>query len=241
MDAPVVVVIAAVPERAENLQFLLDDLSDQTHRITSVQVVLNGWSDTEAEHVQMLHQRRGRMFPLDIDTSPVRRSAGHRWSVIAARHLTQGFVAMLDDDLRVHPDYLKRTIQAFDAPDVGMVSWTGHALEKKRPYYGFVPRPQVTPLWIAGAGTGMLRAPLLQGLLDHPLAPELLASGGDDEALVSLHLWERGYRLLRPAGALPVRSVTTLQESSTASHKLHGPRWEFRRSQLRKQYGWGNM
>lgn len=241
MDAPVIVVIAAVPERADNLQLLLDDLSDQTYPIASVRLILNGWSDTEAEQMQSLHQRRGRMFSLHIDASPVRRPAGYRWSVAAALSAPNGFVAVLDDDLRVHPDYLKRTVQAFDAPDVGMVSWTGNALEKKRPYYGFVTRPRVTPLWTAGAGTSMVRLSLLDGLTTHPLATELLASGGDDEALVSLHLWQQGYRLLRPAGALPVRSVEALQESPTASHNVHGPRWEFRRSQLRKQYQWGDV
>jgi cellulose synthase/poly-beta-1,6-N-acetylglucosamine synthase-like glycosyltransferase len=129
MDASIVVVIAAVPERADNLQLLLDDLSDQTTRIDAVQLVLNGWSDEAAEQMQMLHQRRGRMFPLHIDTSTVRRAAGYRWSIVKTLSPDTTFLAALDDDLRVHPDYLRRTVTAFESPTVGLVSWTGNALD----------------------------------------------------------------------------------------------------------------
>lgn len=238
MATTVDVVITSVPERAENLECLLDDLSDQTTRIEHVHLLLNGWSDADAEQINMHHERRGRNFDLHIDASSIRRPAGYRWRIIES--LTSTFVAVLDDDLRILPEYLKRTLTTFTEPDIGLVSWTGNAYEKKRPYYGFVARAVTTPLWIAGAGTSMIQTALLRGITTHPLAEELLVSGGDDEALVSFSLWERGYRLLRPSGVLPVHSVHTLQESSTSSHKLHGPRWEFRRSQMRKQYGWGN-
>lgn len=242
MDATFFVGIASVPERAQNLDALLDDLADQTVPLTQVAVFLNGWDAEDAMSVLHTHERRGNRYPLWVDYDPTRRPAGYRWRYFAqtpACTTDTAFVSMLDDDLRVHPHYLARTYASFTSPSIGVVSWTGHADTRKHPYYGFVARMTPTRLWIAGAGTSMVRGSVLQGMTEHELADELLASGGDDETLVSLHAWQRGYTLLRPAGALPVRSVGVLQDAPTASHKMHGSAWEARRAELQVRYTWG--
>lgn len=221
---PVHVVIASVPERRDNLSQLLMDVARQTYPISRVTCFLNGYdAPIDAPSVA-------------IDWSPARRSAGYRWTYAERVDVADtDILCALDDDFRIEANYIETLLECF-SDNVGMVAWTGHTKLKR---YVFLKTTQITlPLIIGGAGLSATRVSALRGITQHPLAGELLADGGDDELLVSIMMRERGWSIVRPAGTPPVRSIESLQQAPTASHRLHTTRWEMRRRELAKQYGW---
>lgn len=219
------VVIASVPERRENLLALLEDITKQTYPIARVMCFLNGYASTIA------------VPDVSIDWSPVRRSAGYRWTYAERAEVADDdFMCVIDDDFRINPMYIESLMTGFTADTVGMVTWTGHPHLKK--YYFLPSLRRTVSLIIGGTGLSAIRVRALRGITQHRFANELLGEGGDDELLVSILMRERGWSILRPAGTPPVNSIEHLQDAVTSSHYVHNARWEARRLELAKEYGW---
>lgn len=229
------VLIASVPEREQNLRALLGDLHRQTLPPDVIVVYLDGYPEPL------------ELPGVDVRWSSTRRGAGARWDYVdeniilqdaADSHresLNNNILLPLDDDFRVAPEYVAATVAEL-SDSVGMVAWTGHP--SLRRYHFLEPLDTSLRLIIGGVGASALRMESIRGITRHRLSKELLSSGGDDELLVSILLHERGHSIMRPKGIPPVSSVDVLQNAPTASHLLHAERWQRRRQELAKEYGW---
>lgn len=221
---PLHVLIASVPERAENLRTLIDDLHAQTRVPDTIVCYLNGYPTLP-------------VLPGVVrDYSDMRRSAGSRWQYVESPELSKDTIlCVIDDDFRLERTYLETTIAAL-TPSVGMVAWTGHPTRTR--YHFLESLPRAISLQIGGVGACAVRVGSVRGVTGHPLAPELFGMGGDDELLISLWLRQRNEMIVRPAGKPPITSVDALQYASTASHQQHRIRWQQRRHTIMQEYNW---
>lgn len=230
MAERLILVIAAIPVRYENLHALIRDVLTQTRVVDEIVVFLNGWRGTR---IDMDYGR------VRLDVSPDPRGPGVRWRYLAQRALEPDApttALSLDDDFRLDPTYVETTVAALEHSEAAMVAWTGHPSARR--YIGLETAPHLRVLWTGGTGACAVRVSALAGLADHPLADELLGLHGDEEALLSLWLWQQQQRIVRPAGPPPIRDVPALQYAETASHKIHGPTWRARRQQIIEEYQW---
>lgn len=233
------VAIASVPQRADNLVGLFEDLDRQTALPQTVTVFLNGWTPQERAQLETRLSGTPRPYVYRFDHSEAPRGQGIRWRYLSDIPSHEGDIGVvIDDDFRITHKYIKLTTDPLSRPDVGMVSWTGRPRYRRYGYHGFEALPVEVSLLIAGGGTSAVRLTALRGLQEHVLAEEMLRFGGDDECLVSLYCWQQHLNIVRPAGTLPFRSVDELQDAPTASHLLHGDSWDLRRDTLIQEYDW---
>jgi hypothetical protein len=180
------VLIASVPWRRTSLNRLLREVAAQQLRPAFVHLVLDG-DDVPNAPLDV--------SPLDWDglkvtikTQHPARGAGARWSVID--EIPNDHVVMnLDDDVGLDSDYVGLHYEALKRADA--VCSGGYTTDRKfimcdnnHGYEG--------PIACLQAGAFSARVSKLRGLRDMPMAAELLGVLGDDEALLSAHLWKTG-------------------------------------------------
>jgi hypothetical protein len=257
----VIVVIASIPSRRENLIGLCRDLVAQTVLPSAVMLLLDGYLPMHEELRALETTVRELFGRVEVEchtqACAAPRGPGERWRYLArhASRLVQEagtgpralekarrpLAVVIDDDFRVGPEYIEKTIAGFDTPDdgtgsmVGMVAWAGIAWDTKAVF-----GPAPVDLWSACGGMSAVRVIALAGIETHPMADECFAVGGDDEALVAYWLWEsfNDYRIVRPAGDAPIVSIMQYQFAVDAAHKQHNHRHFIQRIKLVQQYHW---
>ena len=224
----IVAVVPSVPRRAANMRALVDSLLSQTLYVDDIYVCLDGY-----ESVERFSDPR-----VVVMNSPIAAGPGQRWKLVASSVESSSVVVSLDDDLSIDADYVERSVSALLRADVALISWTGHTSPRR--YVDLGPSERDRRLWTAGTGTATVWARYIKGIQSHEWADRCLCQAGDEEALVSLWIWQQQAHMVRPAlsGASPVRHVPNLQYDALASHKIHGADWAARRMDMMQQYGW---
>jgi hypothetical protein len=227
----VIALVPSVPKRADNLLAILEALRDQTLRPSSIVVFLNGYPFVP---------RALQSLATIIEWSSEPRGPGIRWAYadILGREKRQkeSIVVSLDDDFMIEPTYIEQSVEALIRTGAAMVSWTGHHTPRR--YLDLAPIEKDVSLWAAGTGTATLWMRHVAGMTNHHWANECLGIAGDEEALLSLWLWQHQLQMVRPAGAPALHHIDALQYADDASHLVHGPTWAARRQVMIEQYGW---
>lgn len=227
----IIALVPSVPSRADNLLTLLESLHDQTLKPSSIVVFLNGYPFAPVAVAKLATV---------VEWSGDPRGPGIRWryadALSTSKRLQHSIVVSLDDDLAIEPTYIEQSVNALYNTDAALVSWTGHATPRR--YLDLGDTKHDTTLWAAGTGTATMWLKHATGLTSHQWADECLGVAGDEEALLSLWLWQQKLTMVRPYGQSPLRHVDALQYGADASHLIHGPEWAARRQVMIEQYNW---
>jgi hypothetical protein len=232
VDRPIIVTIAAIESRKENLARLLSDLAQQTRPVEFVLVTqtYGTWDVPEVPSLDVF-----------VEDTVVRAGAGQRW--VRAQHYYSRYpdavVFSLDDDFRIEPTYVEFMYQVLTLSDsIGMVAWSGHTDRKH-----YIPFDKVMDvplqLWSGGTGLAALYMDTVDLVCMQSDCDEFFAVGGDDELLVSRTVWEQKRRIIRPAGTPPLTSVDALQNARDSMHVRFSQKWARRRKlMIQETPGW---
>jgi hypothetical protein len=186
------VLIASVPWRRRSLNRLLRDVAAQSTLPAYVHLVLDGDGAPACElDISPLNWNG---VEVSIRVQKPGRGAGSRWSIVDLIP-DDHFVCNLDDDIGLPQNYIamhRGALEKQDAVCSGGYTPDGHSIFCTRTdtdYEG--------PLSCLQAGAFSVRAARLRGLATMPMAAELLGVLGDDEALISAHLWKTGVEVRR--------------------------------------------
>lgn len=167
--------------------------------------------------------------------------AGYRWRHESLNMMhDQDILFTLDDDLVPAPDYLKRTAKIIVTENCA-VTWHGWTVGPENEWPDgayFKKAPMDLPAVSIGAGVAAFRWGWVKDLAEHPLGPLCLYAGAkcDDDALLALHLWQKGVKVIRPKGDAPV-TETEFSRAPTASFNTHGAYRHGQRLALAIAYG----
>lgn len=204
----VLVLITSTRVRRESLHMLLERLRDLRPALgpqVRLAIRLDGYSPSDG-----ISQILGFWPDAEIECSD-RLGAGWRWQHSAlGRTKDRDIVITLDDDMI--PDSASAILDMALSVDQENVAVTYHGswYEPDGSYlaaeYGHVAERDV-PVVAVGAGLAAYRAAWVRDLANHPYAKVMLEHGpaADDDALLALHLWERGVRVIRPRGPSPFK------------------------------------
>lgn len=234
----IIVVIGSVPWREENLRGLCQDFCAQTMLPGMVHLVLDGYSMRAHDGLRHWLDDLSMEWPMFSTTRhETPQGPGGRWRYLAklATMPDERRVAVIiDDDFRVGPDYVEKTVAGFTSDDVGMVAWSGTSWDTHSKY-GI----EETDLWCAAAGMSAVRVSAMAGIESYPGVDAYFGVGGDDEALVSYWMWQQKLRVVRPPEPAPdVRSIDAYQFDRRAAHRNHNHRHYIQRIQLLQRHGW---
>lgn len=228
----VVVLIASIPARRAFCEGLLGDLTRQTRPPDVVLLRLDGYgSDVPAPRSP---------FPVfAIERSEKQEGPGMRWLFAQSAGLDRDdIVVCIDDDANLleAPEFVAGLVMAVER-DGGAAGAMGTDLEGK----GAPPGPYSRGLLIHAAGLGLtVRVKHLEGLrmfaewLVQNNAPNLFSPLGDDDAIVSAHLWTTGVPITHavtgnvfelPAAKASAQSVAR----GRSGEKLHAQKMAIRR------------
>jgi len=222
--------LATIPSRRLFCERLLVSLPKQSLVPDFVHLVLDGYFDSPTPVCQMPHTT----YP-----SIQRRGPGGRWRVLP--HVPKdAILIVLDDDQEIFgPDVIKNLVSAVDPTGAAALSGTnenslGGSFSKGR------------TLISMGAAVMALHVADLAGLSE-TLAEirkkcdfDPFADLGDDEAVISAHLWKRGVPM-RATGPLAIRQAFGSQVGSQFSRRREssGSRSTFwQREAIAKATGW---
>jgi len=263
----VVVLLATIPARRASCERLLAELPKQSRVPDAVILCLDGYGDGAPELAcplpRYLHRSEWALDRGLIDAVPA--GPGHRWRVAEdlatetttvhrgppARRTMQTFppvlgpddiVVCLDDDadLAEAPRFLEALAVIVETTTCAAAAM-GMTPEGLRAAPGDASRGRL----ILGCGCGLaLRAGHLAGLaalaaeVREAGGPDLLGPCGDDQALVSAHLWRRGVPLLHAAVG-PLRFAEGTQAASqTRARQARGEDLQAQAQALAQITGW---
>ncbi len=227
MRPRILVAISSVSWRHDNLLVLLGDLGQQTLRPDLLQLTLDGYT---AEISPGLMAAVG--CDMSVQRTKTAQGPGHRWVRVMQEQPTDAVVMVIDDDFRIDSHYIERTLHELETAAPGTaVAWSGARLSDGE--YLSWDSPEPDELMSISSGTCAVRRAWLGGLLDYPFVGDYFRVGGDDEALVSYHLWRHGIAMWKPHGVPPLHSVDTLQNDPRAAWQEHG----FKRLESRMRLG----
>jgi len=236
---PVVVVISSVPWRRANLLALVNDLAVQTLQPAKVLIHFDGYARGEVPDWDDLPYWAQQYGLVTMTRCTVPCGPGERWRrLLQHPHVFQNpDVLVLDDDFRIEPGYIERTVAELATHD-GAVAWSGARLADGDyiDWRGYEPHE----LMSISAGSCALRLAWLRGVTDYEFIDDYFKVGGDDEALVSYHLWRKGVRMWRPSGAAPLFSVDKFANDSRAAGLRYGFKRVASRLALHEQHGWAS-
>lgn len=224
--------LATVPPRRACAERLLAALADQTVAPDAVHLCLEGYADLPSP-----------CYPSGLTVREYRTAEasgpGARWRVLPEIP-REAVVIVLDDDQQViGRDVVEALVHAIDRG--GAASCMGVDADGWGMCF-----PAGTELVAVAAGTMVARAADLEGLegtraeIRERCGFDPCGDGGDDEAVVSAHLWRRGVPM-RAAGPIAVREAPGTQDGSQSERRraLRGdrhPSWQ--RREIRRATGW---
>lgn len=152
------------------------------------------------------------------------RGAGFRWLHHDLARLLEpnDILITLDDDIVPRAAFVEHTARLC-VYDNAVVTWHGWTERPGGPASMLTKAPSSDARTCAvGAGVACYRWRWVSDLASHPLAATCLFAGPrcDDDALLSLSLWENGVYVLRPAGTPPC-DETEESQAATATHRVH--------------------
>lgn len=188
----VVALVATIPARKLSCERLLGELSRQSRRPDGVVLVLDGYNETAPPPACPLP-----VLATHRSAQPV--GAGSRWR--AARDLLpEDIVICVDDDIMLvdAPKFVASLVAAVETGG-GAAAAMGRTFDGRFAPPGAVSRGDL----VHGLGCGLaMRAKHLAGLQELAASvrkaggPDALGLRGDDDALVSTHLWKSKVRIL---------------------------------------------
>ncbi len=231
----IVVLITTIPKRWPSLERVLTALANQTRRPDRIFLRLDGYQNDWPE--ELLKKRRELLaagiddvvFDYsgdDIDDPPPPRGAGWRWRHEAFETLYGSSILFtIDDDLVPAPDFIERTAKLVQVENC-VVTWHGWDIGPNNEWpHGayFQEAPYDINCTSLGTGVAAYRWSWLLHLWHHDLAQIAMYAGPhcDDDALLSVYLYENGIRVLRPKGRAPVQE-TEQSKATDASFRVFG-------------------
>lgn len=115
----------------------------------------------------------------------------HALSTCMLRSSLNDVLVMLEDDARVHPEFIETSIEWLQR-EGACVSWSPLSDEQILACY-----PGIYVRCLSGAD--VLRAQWIQDIHEHRLAPKHLASNANRALFISWFLWQRGIPIVCPA------------------------------------------
>ncbi len=184
-------IIATVPWRAQSLNRLLREVAQQTIRPGHLHVLLDGHRGSWPEGLRFVEWPG---LTLHVHRVVPARGAGARWR-LAETFCGGTIIVNLDDDIRISTRFVEKHVKAVERTG-GAVSSGGYTASgrmiictQQDPYDG--------PLLCAQTGAFSMLAADVRGLSLEPMADRLLGLLGDDEGLLSMHLWKSGVLISR--------------------------------------------
>jgi len=236
----IVVLITTILSRQASFIRVLRGLAQQTRRPDLLLVRLDGGTldpnffgsgfpdgcspEAQAWHDEInLYVQNAARASFVMHGAAAERGAGFRWMHHALHDLRPDDILItLDDDIVPRAAFVEHTARLC-VYDNAVVTWHGWT-ERPGGAYGMLTKapPIDQRVCCVGAGAACYRWRWVQGLTRHPLAATCLfaAPRCDDDALLSLALWENGVYVLRPAGAPPC-DETEESQATTASGAVH--------------------
>lgn len=231
----ILVLISTIPPRRRSCQRLLAEMTKQTRVPDGLVLVLDGYGDAPApEHsLPLFHQVRTH--------EPV--GAGLRWRV-ASELSREDVVVVLDDDIVTieAPKLIEKLVAAVGDDEKRAASAMGRTRDGKPAPPGGASRGQL----LHAAGCSLtVRPGQLSGLTE--FAEQVRAAGGpdalnqvggDDDALVSAHLWKSGVQVIHaPAGNI-YPAPGTQESSQTRANRRRGVKPDAQKTAIAKATGW---
>lgn len=228
-----IVLIATIPARKRSCERLLGELMRQTRKPDGVVLVLDGYGDAPAPvcPLPVIAEHRTAM--------PV--GAGQRW--VAVRDLPpDDIIINLDDDVMLTqaPKLVAALVAAIETGG-GAAAAMGMRESARRAAPGAFSLGNL----IYAAGCGLtVRVKHLAGL--EGFAAEVKAAGGpdslglhgDDDAIVSAHLWKTGVRILHAATGNIFAATGTQSTSQTAARRARKEDPNAQKHAIKKITGW---
>ena len=186
------VLIASVPWRRVSLNRLLREVAAQSLLPSHVHLVLDGEGAPNA--LLDLSPLSWNGVQVTVRVQRPSRGAGSRWEVVDGIPDAHA-ICNLDDDVSIAPDYLAKHYAALRGVDA--VCSGGYTTDQR---FIMCTRTDINyegPITCLQAGAFSARARQLRGLREMPMANEFLGVLGDDEGLISAHLWRKGVEVRR--------------------------------------------
>lgn len=229
----VIALIATIPPRRVFVEGLLRELTRQTRVPDLVALCLDGYGDAPAPACPL---------PCIEYRTAERCGPGARWRV-ARDFAPQDILVCIDDDhaIAAAPKYVERLVAAAEEGD-GAAAVIGLTPKGKRAHGGDICRGML----IYAAGCGLtVRAGLLEGLsrfaedIRDRGGPDALGSLGDDDALVSAYLWQRGVTIRHAAVGGEVHAAIGTQATSlTLEKRTRGEHPGAQKRMIKQLTGW---
>ena len=208
--------IASIPARRASLERLLGEIAEQSRPPDGVILCLDGYGDAPAP---------AGPLPVTVYRTATRSGPGARWR-LACEFAPDDILVCIDDDadLSEAPRFLAALATIVETTNAAAAAM-GFTPDGHRAAPGDTSRGRL----VLGCGCGLaLRAGHLAGL--QALAAEVRAAGlpdplgpcGDDQALVSCHLWRRGVPLLHAATGPLSFAPGTQASSETRARQARG-------------------
>lgn len=230
------VLIATIPTRRRSCAALIADLHRQSLRPDRIHVVLDGYGAVPFRHAPS-------QIPVSEHRLVSRAGPGGRWRVVEQLP-ADTVIVVLDDDIDVSGS--PGLVEALSAPPRAeprlAAAASGMTPDGRDVCWG-APR-SMGPLIAGNAGTMALRAQhavglgALRQLVMTMYAFDPLGDLGDDEALLSVHLWRQGVAIEHvPIGGMRL-AEDTQQVAQSPLRVLRDGSWDAQRRALCALTGW---
>lgn len=239
MTLPVHLLVATILPRRTSVEWLLSQVASQTRVPDTVHLVLDGYGQEAAptypDNLQVVEYRT-------LEPS----GPGGRWRV-AAQVPPEAILCILDDDLMIDAEVIAKLVAGTFAEAQGVSQGTSEGASAQMGFDftgrgGFYSEGE--EILCAAAGVMAVRAHHLQGL--DAIRQKFIAHSnfdplgdlGDDEAVVSAHLWAQGVKIrgMQPVSALTMWGSQTVSQSARRRGQPKALSWQ--RHVLRQITGW---
>ena len=232
----VLVLIATIPPRRASCERLLRELTKQSRQPDALILCCDGYG--------------GKCIPAPTSTIPLAYAVftpfmcgpGRRWqAALDAGVDPEDIIINLDDDVYLGkaPELIRALVTAVE--EGGAAAAMGMTPDGKRAPPGRFSRGNL--IYAAGCGLA-LRTKHLEGLQE--LAAEVKAAGGpdalgvcgDDDALVSAHLWRKGITIKHAATGVIQAALGSQDVSQTKMRLARGEKLDDQKRAIARITGW---
>ncbi len=251
----ILALVPTIPPRRRSVTRLLAELAQQSRPPDGVLLCLDGYGEAEAPPCPL---------PVVQLRTPALSGPGAKWRVVQELRATgpeppldidclapDDILVCVDDDAMLceAPHFLRELVAVVLQPSRAAITeegWCAAAAMGRTPAGRFAPPGAVScgPL-VYGCGLGLaVRVGHLAGL--HDLAkrvrraggPDALGPAGDDDALVSAHLWLQGVPIVHAAAGNVYAAPGTQESSLTVVRRRRGEGIEDQKKAIARITGW---
>jgi len=231
----VLALVATIPARQRFCESLLKELEKQSRKPDGVILVLDGYGELPAPTCELPVVATYR--------TPEPSGPGARWLVATSPNIApDDIIVCIDDDtmLQEAPGFIKALVVAIESGN-GAAAAMGKGVDYKAAPPGKFSRGDL----IHGAGCGLtVRAKHLVGLQEFAAeiqtagGPDALGLLGDDDALVSAHLWKTGVRVVHAKTGNIYAAPGSRSTSQTAARLGQHQNLDAQKHAIQKLTGW---